>query len=103
MASDHDAIQATLTFFFAVPQSWSQSKKTKAKNGDWPCIVKPDIDNLIKLVLDGLNGVVYPDDKQIVKLNCDKVYTFDVEGVHINLAWGENIDEKEQSPAIAAI
>ena len=30
--------------------------------------IRPDIDNLAKFVLDGLNGLVYRDDSQVVKL-----------------------------------
>lgn len=35
---------------------------------------KPDIDNLVKVVLDGLNGLAYKDDKQIVALEAAKGY-----------------------------
>jgi Holliday junction resolvase RusA-like endonuclease len=34
--------------------------------------MRADLDNLIKLVGDGLNKVAYNDDKQIVHLNCSK-------------------------------
>lgn len=37
-----------------------------------PWILKPDIDNLAKSVLDALNGVAYADDQQIVKLQAVK-------------------------------
>lgn len=33
---------------------------------------EPDIDNLIKAVLDGLNGVAYTDDKQVVAVHAYK-------------------------------
>jgi len=36
--------------------------------------VKPDIDNIVKLVLDAGNGILYDDDKQIVSLRVDKFY-----------------------------
>ncbi len=36
---------------------------------------RPDIDNLIKSVLDGLNGVAYQDDGQIVMLHAQKEYS----------------------------
>lgn len=35
---------------------------------------KPDIDNILKVVLDGLNGIAYEDDKQVVLTQCKKVY-----------------------------
>jgi Holliday junction resolvase RusA-like endonuclease len=39
---------------------------------EWPS--KPDIDNLVKYVLDASNAVLYVDDKQVVKLTAIKVY-----------------------------
>lgn len=35
---------------------------------------KPDIDNILKVVLDGLNGIAYEDDKQVTMTQCKKVY-----------------------------
>lgn len=35
---------------------------------------KPDIDNITKIVLDGLNGVAYKDDNQITKIEAKKIY-----------------------------
>jgi Holliday junction resolvase RusA-like endonuclease len=36
--------------------------------------VKPDIDNIAKAIADGGNGVVWADDKQIVRLTTLKRY-----------------------------
>lgn len=36
---------------------------------------KPDIDNVVKAVLDGCNGVAFADDKQVVKLTAWKEYS----------------------------
>lgn len=36
---------------------------------------KPDIDNIAKIILDGLNGVAYTDDNQVCCLNVRKEYT----------------------------
>jgi Holliday junction resolvase RusA-like endonuclease len=35
---------------------------------------RPDIDNLVKLGLDALNGVAYNDDGQVYCLNAEKCY-----------------------------
>lgn len=45
-------------------------KKPARVPADFPPrpLKRPDIDNLIKTVLDALNGVLYQDDKQIVKI-----------------------------------
>jgi Holliday junction resolvase RusA-like endonuclease len=59
---------------FSVPKSTPKSIKSKMLNGDIPYTKKPDIDNIAKIVLDGLNGVAYEDDKQIVALFIKKHY-----------------------------
>lgn len=33
------------------------------------------IDNILKIVLDGLNGVAYADDKQVIEVRCRKFYS----------------------------
>lgn len=41
------------------------------KEPEWD-LVKPDLDNVVKAVLDGLNGVAYEDDKCVVLLTAFK-------------------------------
>lgn len=48
-------------------------KKPKRPKNALP-VVKPDLDNLAKAILDGLNQVAWVDDSQIVKLHLEKVY-----------------------------
>jgi len=64
-----------LYFRMPIPASYSK-KRTQACLDGWEKHTKrPDLDNLIKTVLDGLNGVVFKDDCQIVALHCTKVYS----------------------------
>ena len=35
---------------------------------------KPDIDNIVKIILDAMNGVAFRDDTQITKLSVEKTY-----------------------------
>ena len=35
---------------------------------------KPDIDNIVKIVLDALNKIAFKDDNQITKLDVEKIY-----------------------------
>ncbi len=48
-------------------------KRPKGRNSGYPS-KKPDIDNLIKSVMDGLKGVCYNDDSQVVAVDAVKVY-----------------------------
>jgi Holliday junction resolvase RusA-like endonuclease len=36
---------------------------------------KPDIDNVLKIVLDALNGVAYKDDSKVVSVSGKKIYS----------------------------
>lgn len=52
------------------PASWS---KKRASEAIW-WESKPDIDNVVKAVADGANGIVWVDDRQIVRLLVEKRY-----------------------------
>ena len=57
----------------AIPASYSKKRKEACLNGlDWP--KKPDLDNVAKVFLDAMNGIVYKDDVQVVKLRVSKRY-----------------------------
>lgn len=60
---------------FMIPKSFSKKKKKAALNGDIRPTVKPDCDNISKNICDALNGIVFPDDKQIVSLEVEKFYS----------------------------
>ena len=70
------AISLRVVAFYAIPSSWSKRKQLQALNGE---VIpgKPDLDNVAKAVLDALNGVVYQDDKQVIKLVAEKRYSYD--------------------------
>ena len=43
--------------------------------GDFSPTKKPDIDNIVKIVLDALNKMAFKDDNQITKLEVEKFYS----------------------------
>ena len=47
---------------------------TKFRSSSKP-VKKPDVDNILKIVMDGLNGIAYPDDKQITDAHVKKRYS----------------------------
>lgn len=57
-----------------VPASKSKRTKQAMLAGEIRPATKPDLDNVIKAVLDGCNGVAYLDDKQIVELSTEAWY-----------------------------
>lgn len=69
------AVRLSFTAVLPVPQSVSKKKKAEMLAGIMPPTKKPDIDNLAKQILDAMTRLQFwEDDKQIVELNCRKVY-----------------------------
>lgn len=68
------AVLVVIEAVFSIPKSWTRAKKAEAAAGKL-APGKPDIDNILKVVLDGLNGIAYKDDKQVTMTQCKKIYT----------------------------
>lgn len=68
-------LRLTLDVYAAVPQSWSKKKRADALSNRLRPVGKPDADNLLKSVSDGLNLVVWTDDSQIVDAHVRKWYS----------------------------
>lgn len=68
------AVGVTLFIDAAVPASWSQKKQRMALAGEVLPTTKPDADNVVKAVFDGLNGVLWRDDVLVVDLRVRKRY-----------------------------
>lgn len=64
-----------LVFHMPIPKSWSQKKRAQAIGGEIRHTSKPDLDNLIKAIKDGLNGIVWVDDAQVVRVVAEKKYS----------------------------
>lgn len=60
--------------FFPIPKSWSKARRQQAQATLAWHTGKPDADNILKAVGDGLNGVVYNDDSQIAFGKVTKQY-----------------------------
>lgn len=67
-------VQMYFRAVFEIPKSWSEKKRTDAILGVIRPTGKPDTDNLIKVVADSLNGIVYRDDSQITEISGSKRY-----------------------------
>ena len=76
-----EAISVEIRAFFSLAKAdftskGEPNKKGTAKlNGEIRPTKKPDCDNIAKAVLDGLNGVAFMDDSQVVELSIQKGYS----------------------------
>lgn len=62
--------------YYPIPKSDSKANRMKKlKNELRPKNIKPDIDNVVKIVCDALNDVAYHDDTQIVDQQARKFYS----------------------------
>ena len=67
-------------------------KKAKSNKMLQPTL-KPDTDNIAKIICDGLNGIAYKDDKQIVSLTVLKVWTDGIERVEVDISEFPQMDK----------
>lgn len=67
-------IEAVITAQFSVPKSVSNSKRAAMLDGRINPTMKPDADNIIKAILDALNGYAYRDDAAVTKVTAVKRY-----------------------------
>lgn len=63
-----------LYLYMPIPKSETKANKLKMLEKKKLPTKKPDIDNLVKSIMDALNGVAYEDDSQIVTLLAKKYY-----------------------------
>lgn len=68
------ALGLTIIFYFARPKSHFNRKGILLPSSPKHYTKKPDIDNLIKFILDALNGQLYIDDSQIISITATKQY-----------------------------
>ncbi len=69
-----NAVRVKVTFIKQPPKSTSKKLRKDMLSGLIPCTKKPDLDNVVKSVLDALNGVAYEDDNQVNSINAYKCY-----------------------------
>jgi Holliday junction resolvase RusA-like endonuclease len=68
-------LQADIIAYFPIPKSTSKKKREAMLNGEIYHTKKPDADNIVKCILDALNGIAYYDDSQVVYVRCKKNYS----------------------------
>lgn len=61
-----------MKIFVSVAASWSKKKTAEALQGLVMPTKKPDADNVLKAICDGINGIVFKDDVQVVNVSMSK-------------------------------
>lgn len=79
------AVSLTLAIWVGIPVSWSKKRKAAALAGDEYPAKKPDVDNVIKAICDGLNGIAWCDDAQVVDVIARKRYSAEP-CVHVHIS-----------------
>ncbi len=67
-------LRVELEVFRSIPKSFSKKKVDQCRCHIIRPTTKPDIDNYIKQIFDALNGLVWEDDAQIVRVEAGKFY-----------------------------
>lgn len=64
-----------ITAYYPIPQSTSKKRRKAMLEHRIRPVVKPDLDNIAKLIYDALNGVAWHDDNAIVDTQIRKFYS----------------------------
>lgn len=68
------AVFLVVRAFMTIPTSWSLKKQRAAALGEVLPTKRPDLDNIVKAIKDGGNGVLWKDDCQVVETRSSKRY-----------------------------
>ena len=68
------ALEAFIYVTYAVPASYSKKRLEACLSGLEKHTKKPDLDNVVKSVIDGMDKIVFDNDSQITSIHATKVY-----------------------------
>lgn len=77
-------VMVELQILVGVAASWSKKKTAQALAGQVMPTKKPDIDNVLKAICDGINGIVFKDDVQVVDVHSRKRFS-ETPGVRVKV------------------
>lgn len=67
-------IKVEIKAFFSIPKNTKKSDVKQMLENKISPTKKPDIDNIVKVILDAMNKFAFKDDIQITKLEVEKIY-----------------------------
>jgi Holliday junction resolvase RusA-like endonuclease len=68
------ALEAFIYVTYAIPASYSKKRSEACLSGLEKHTKKPDLDNVVKSVVDGMDKIVFLNDSQITSIHATKVY-----------------------------
>lgn len=66
--------KVSIVAYFSIPKTTKKSEISLMLDNQISPTKKPDIDNIVKIVLDSMNRIAFKDDNQITKLEVEKKY-----------------------------
>lgn len=75
---------------YPIPGSTTKAQRAAMLSGEQLPTKKPDIDNVVKAILDALNGQAWLDDKQVISVNAKKIYA-EHPGLIVTICTGEDM------------
>lgn len=79
-------VSVSVTVYDKMPKSWSKKKKSEALSGSIYPMKTPDGDNVLKAILDGMQDIVYVNDKQVVRFKLDRMYA-EEDAIHLGVQY----------------
>lgn len=70
-------VKVSIIAYFAIPKATKKSDIKEMLDNNISPTKKPDIDNIVKVVLDSMNKFAFRDDNQITKLEVEKKYSIE--------------------------
>lgn len=85
--------EVSIDVYYLVPKSYTKKQRHQiAESGPWLVRPgKPDLDDVTKSILNGMNGIVFRDDVQVVSLRAKKHWCEGEElpRVDVKVEWGD--------------
>lgn len=75
MFPENSQLKIAIKAYMPIPKSASKKKHADMAAGAIRPVTRPDTDNIVKSVLDGLNTIAFHDDSQVVDIAAGKWYS----------------------------
>lgn len=86
IAFNDELLCVSISAYMSIPNNMPKYKRELINKDRLLPSRKPDIDNIVKIILDGLNKVAYTDDKQVAMLMASKHYAKESEQSRVEIS-----------------